>query len=172
LLLFSRPQCEAEILGFSVKVEIDDRLHSPHGFDKKVHIRLGSDLSRRFDNEEKESRQGREATCRRQEEKETGRQVSLPLDANKEVTVSEELNQDEELETRDGDQNLSDEDEYEEITSDEVDRIVEALEGLISSTESVNIQTYLEEALNNIFYLVYDQEDAEGRDDDEVADAA
>jgi hypothetical protein len=93
------------------------------------------------------------------------------LHANKEVTVSEELNDDAELEARDGEQNVSDDDEYEEITSDEVDRIVEALEGLISSTESVNIQTYLEEALNNIFYLVYDQEDAE-ETDDEVADAA
>lgn len=85
--------------------------------------------------------------------------------------MSDKLDQDEELEAQDGDQNLSDEDEYEEITSDEVDRIVESLEKLIGSTESVNIQTYLEEALNNIFYLVYDQEDAETVDD-EVADAA
>ena len=82
--------------------------------------------------------------------------------------MSKELNRDEELEATGTAQN---DDEYEEITSDEVDRIVEALEALINSTESVNIQTYLEEALNNIFYLVYDQEDAEG-DDEEVADAA
>ena len=82
--------------------------------------------------------------------------------------MSEELNRDEELEATDAAQN---DDEYEEITSDEVDRIVEALEALINSTESVNIQTYLEEALNNIFYLVYDQDDVEG-DDEEVADAA
>ena len=83
--------------------------------------------------------------------------------------MSEELNDDAELKAVNPNPELSDDDEYEEITSDEVDRIVEALEGLINSTESVNIQTYLEEALNNIFYLVYDQEED---CDDEVADAA
>lgn len=95
----------------------------------------------------------------------------MALDANKEVTVSQKFPGDEQLEANDVEQNSSDDDEYEEITSDEVDRIVEALEGLINSTESVNIQTYLEEALNNIFYLVYDQDAAE-EPDDEVADAA
>ena len=83
--------------------------------------------------------------------------------------MSDELNHDPELET--AADPASDDDEYEEITSDEVDRIVESLERLINSTESVNIQTYLEEALNNIFYLVYDQEHDVDEDED-LAEAA
>lgn len=84
--------------------------------------------------------------------------------------MSEELNHDPELESE-IDAAAESEDEYEEISSDEVDRIVEAIEVLIDSTQSVNIQTYLEEALNNIFYLVYDEEVEEGAEDDS-ADAA
>lgn len=59
------------------------------------------------------------------------------------------------------------EEEYEEISCDEVDRVVLALEGLIESSTSENIKAYLEEASSNIFYLVY--EDAE---DDNQAEAA
>lgn len=51
-------------------------------------------------------------------------------------------------------------DEYEEITSDEVDRVVEQLERLIDTVASENIKSYLEDAVNNIFFLVYDDEDA------------
>ena len=49
--------------------------------------------------------------------------------------------------------------EYEEITSDEVDRVVEQLERLIDTVASENIKSYLEDAVNNIFFLVYDDED-------------
>lgn len=50
------------------------------------------------------------------------------------------------------------EDEFEEITSDEVDRVVEALDQLIQSVESENIRWMLEEAAGNIFSLIYDDE--------------
>jgi hypothetical protein len=50
-------------------------------------------------------------------------------------------------------------DEYEEITSDEVDRVVSELERLMQSIASENIKAHLEEAISNIFFLVYDDED-------------
>jgi hypothetical protein len=50
--------------------------------------------------------------------------------------------------------------DYEEITSDEVDRVVEQLEKLIETVSSENIKSYLEDAVNNIFFLLYDDEDA------------
>ena len=59
-------------------------------------------------------------------------------------------------------QNLDGE-EYEDISSDEVDRVVAELEKLIESVQSENIQSYLEEALNSIFYLVYEDEDEEAQ---------
>lgn len=49
--------------------------------------------------------------------------------------------------------------DYEEICSDEVDRIVQALEELMGGVESENIRAYLEEAADNIFSLVYEAED-------------
>ena len=49
--------------------------------------------------------------------------------------------------------------EYEEITSDEVDRVVDELERLIETVSSENIKSYLEDAVNNIFFLLYDDED-------------
>ena len=49
--------------------------------------------------------------------------------------------------------------EYEEITSDEVDRVVEQLEKLMETVSSENIKAYLEDAVNNIFFLLYDDED-------------
>lgn len=60
--------------------------------------------------------------------------------------------------------------EYEEISSEEVDRIVEALENLSESTTSENIKTYLEEALNGVYYLVYDEEDEEDESSEELSD--
>ena len=57
------------------------------------------------------------------------------------------------------DGHLNEGDEYEEITSDEVDRVVEQLEKLMETVSSENIKTYLEEAVNNIFFLLYDDED-------------
>lgn len=56
--------------------------------------------------------------------------------------------------------NISDADEYEEITSEEVDRVVEALDHLIEVVQSENIKHYLEEAASSIYYLVYEDESA------------
>ncbi|MFM7057348.1 MAG: hypothetical protein ACKO2P_10545 [Planctomycetota bacterium] len=50
-------------------------------------------------------------------------------------------------------------DDYEEIRSEEVDRIVEALDRLIEGAQSENVKHYLEEAASNIYYLVYEDED-------------
>lgn len=55
--------------------------------------------------------------------------------------------------------NAIDGDEYEEITSDEVDRIVDSLEKLSATVDSENIRLILENASNDIWYLVYDDED-------------
>ncbi len=46
--------------------------------------------------------------------------------------------------------------EFEEISSDEVDRVIAALEELAASVSSQTIQSYLEECSNNIYYLVYE----------------
>jgi hypothetical protein len=59
-------------------------------------------------------------------------------------------------------------DEYEEITSDEVDRVVGALESLMETVESENIRSYIEEAVNSIYYLIYEDEDL----DEPAAEAA
>jgi hypothetical protein len=50
--------------------------------------------------------------------------------------------------------------EYEEITSDEVDRVVEELERLADSVQSENIKSYIEDAINSIFFLVYDEDES------------
>ncbi|QDU80395.1 hypothetical protein Pla110_21240 [Polystyrenella longa] len=60
------------------------------------------------------------------------------------------------------------EENFEEISSDEVDRVVSNLETLAETVESENIRAYLEDAINNIYYLVYDEEDLE----DDIAEAA
>jgi hypothetical protein len=57
-----------------------------------------------------------------------------------------------------------DEDEFEEITSDEVDRVLDLLEQLIESVDSENIRFHLEEAASSIYSLIYE--------DDDLADAA
>ena len=49
-------------------------------------------------------------------------------------------------------------DDFEEISSEEVDRVVEALDRLIAGVQSENIKHYLEEAASNIYYLVYEEE--------------
>lgn len=66
----------------------------------------------------------------------------------------------------------ADADEFEEITSDEVDRVVAALEDLIDSVESENIRTYLEDAMNSVYFLVYDDEDDADGEEDVLAEAA
>jgi hypothetical protein len=58
-------------------------------------------------------------------------------------------------------------DEFEEITSEEVDRVVAALDDLMESTESQNIRAFLEDAATNIYCLVYDADE-----EDDLADAA
>ena len=72
------------------------------------------------------------------------------------------------------------EEEFEEISSEEVDRVIASLEELIDSVESENIRTQLETASNSVFYLVYDESDLEEDDEDgeellddgEIAEAA
>lgn len=54
--------------------------------------------------------------------------------------------------------------EFEEISSDEVDRVVDALEGLMESVASENIKAFLEEALTNVYFLVYDIVDDESQE--------
>jgi hypothetical protein len=54
---------------------------------------------------------------------------------------------------------MTEEMEYEEINSDEVDRIVAALEDLSASATSETIKAFLEEASTNIYYLIYEDED-------------
>ncbi len=55
----------------------------------------------------------------------------------------------------------SPEDDFEEISSDEVDRVVAVIDDLIETVQSENIQSLLEDASNSIFSLVYDDEDLE-----------
>lgn len=57
---------------------------------------------------------------------------------------------------------MRDAEEYEEISSEEVDRVVEALDHLIEMVQSENIKHYLEEAASSIYYLVYEDEKAAG----------
>ncbi len=51
--------------------------------------------------------------------------------------------------------------DFEEISSDEVDRVVDVLDRLIEGVDSDNIKHYLEEASSNIYYLVYEDSDEE-----------
>ncbi len=48
--------------------------------------------------------------------------------------------------------------EYEDVSSDEVDSIVAALENLMETVDSETIKDLLEECLNNVYYLVYEDE--------------
>jgi hypothetical protein len=61
------------------------------------------------------------------------------------------------------------EDEYEEIeeeiSSVEVDRVLESLSSVMESVESESVHAYLEQAYNNVFALVYEEED-ESEDDE------
>ena len=70
------------------------------------------------------------------------------------------------------DQDFSDADEYEEISSTEVDRVIQTLETLIQSVSSENIRAYLDEAADNIYSLIYDSDgvpcDGDGSVDDEA----
>jgi hypothetical protein len=50
-------------------------------------------------------------------------------------------------------------DDYEEISSDEVDRVIEALETLAATVESENIRFHLNEATDAIYLLIYGDDD-------------
>lgn len=92
-------------------------------------------------------------------------QDNLEIDGELEV----ELDDDGDLEVE---MDAEDDDELEEITSDEVDRVVAALEELMESADSENIRTYLEDASNNIYYLVYDVDEEDEENLEDVAEAA
>jgi len=62
--------------------------------------------------------------------------------------------------------------EYEEITSDEVDRVVEALEALVETVNSENIKIYLEDAVNSIHSLIYDETDLESDEGEDLSQVA
>ena len=71
----------------------------------------------------------------------------------------------------------SDSDEYEEISSAEVDRVIQALEALIQGVSSENIRAYLDEAADNIYSLIYDAdgqpcETLDGPDEEYQGEAA
>lgn len=51
--------------------------------------------------------------------------------------------------------------EDEEISTDEVDRVLESLTNLLESVESTTVHEHLEEAYNQIFSLVYEEEGVE-----------
>ncbi len=59
---------------------------------------------------------------------------------------------------------LTHSEEYEEISSEEVDRVVEAMDRLIEGVQSENIKHYLEEAASKIYYLVYEEEEESSGD--------
>lgn len=48
---------------------------------------------------------------------------------------------------------------YEEVSSDEVDNVVAALENLSETVTSEAIKDLLDECLNSVYYLVYEDED-------------
>jgi len=63
------------------------------------------------------------------------------------------------------------EEEYEEINSEEVDRVVAVLEELAENVESENIRVHLTDAANAVYSLVYEEADA-GEGEEEIAVAA
>ncbi|MFZ9088743.1 MAG: hypothetical protein ACO3FE_01520 [Planctomycetaceae bacterium] len=66
-----------------------------------------------------------------------------------------------------------DNEEYEEICGEEVDRIVESLDRLIEGVQSENVKHLLEEAASNIYFLVYEEEtNGECVSDDDLEAAA
>ncbi len=66
----------------------------------------------------------------------------------------------------------ADEQDFEEICSDEVDRVVEVLDGLIENIQSENVKHFLEEASSNIYYLVYEDEESSEDADEEASEDA
>ena len=62
--------------------------------------------------------------------------------------------------------------EYEEITSDEVDSVVEKLEELAECVSSQNIKAYLDLACQQIYCLVYEDEEEEEEVEEVASDEA
>lgn len=58
-------------------------------------------------------------------------------------------------------------DEYEVITSEEVDRVLDALDALIESVNSDNIRVALEEAADSVYSLIYGEDDESCAEDDQ-----
>ena len=54
--------------------------------------------------------------------------------------------------------------EDEEISTDEVDRVLESLTNLLENVESATVHEHLEEAYNQIFSLVYEEDGGEEGD--------
>ena len=77
-----------------------------------------------------------------------------------------------ELDLEGSEEDLETSEEYEEISSDEVDSVLESLEELANRVTSENIKTYLEEASQQIYELVYEDEAADEEEgeleDDEI----
>lgn len=85
--------------------------------------------------------------------------------------MTEEQNSEQDFVELDIETDTDELEEYEEISGEEVDRVVEELEKLIATVQSENIQVYLEEALNEIYSLVHDDEDEE-EEFDVISDSA
>jgi hypothetical protein len=56
-------------------------------------------------------------------------------------------------------------DDYEVITSEEVDRVLDALDQLIASVQSENVRSCLEEAADSIYALIYGEEGEAGEEE-------
>ena len=64
-----------------------------------------------------------------------------------------------------------DEEEFEEITSDEVDQVVQQLETLMATVQSENFRSYLEEAADRVHALIYGDDLAYDELDEGVAES-
>ncbi len=58
----------------------------------------------------------------------------------------------------------------EEVSSEEVDRVLEALSAVMEGLESEAVYEHLEDAYNKIFSLVYEEEDAAADDEEDDFD--
>jgi hypothetical protein len=86
----------------------------------------------------------------------------------------DEFNENTEFESHLSDSDTEYEEVDEEISTDEVDRVLESLIKILESVESATIHEYLEETYNQIFGLVYEEDEVEeseleGPEEKEVA---
>jgi hypothetical protein len=73
----------------------------------------------------------------------------------------DEFNENTEFESHLSDSDTEYEEVDEEISTDEVDRVLESLINILESVESATIHEYLEETYNQIFSLVYEEDEVE-----------